>query len=156
MDPLKTSLRCFICLGLGVPRLADPLRDVGTDLLVCDEFGEAGTRLTTVFTLDPLGVGDSGLELWDCSPLFPPSPLSDEVVEPELTPLELWRTRLGGPVLWMECGEECLPPEKWVLSPTPVNPLLILPPRRLALSKHKLDASIDARTLCLLPKRTEI
>ena len=89
MDPLKTSLRCFICLGLGVPRLEDPLRDVGTDLLVCDEFGEEGTRLTTVFTLDPLGVGDSGLELWDCSPLFPPSPLSDEVVEPELTPLEL-------------------------------------------------------------------
>ena len=46
-------------------------------------------RLTTVFTLDVLGVGDSGFGSWLESPLLPLSPLSEDVVEPELTPLEL-------------------------------------------------------------------
>ena len=138
--------------------VVDPASDVGPDLFNCDDEGELeGIRFTTVLTLDALGVGDSGLGSRDWSPLFPLSPLSEEVVEPELTPLELWRTKLGGPVLWTECADECLPEKcNWpVLRPTPVKPLLMLPLRRLALSKHKLDAKIDARTLCLLPKRTK-
>ena len=58
-----------------------------------------------------------------------------EVVEPELMPLELWRTRL---LL------------RW-------GTLARLPsPRRLALSRQRLEARMEARTLCLLPRRTEI
>ena len=155
-EPLNTSFRCFICLGLGGILDADDVMDVGPDLFNWEFDGELeDILLTTVFTLDVLGVGDSGLGSWLESPLFPLSPLSEDVVEPELTPLELWRTKLGGPARCTECGDECLP-EKWLERPTPVKPLLMLPPRRLALSKHKLDAKIDARTLCLLPNRTEM
>ena len=61
-EPLKTSLRCFICLGLGATLDADEVMDVGPDLFNCELEGEfEEIRLTTVFTLDPLGVGDSGL-----------------------------------------------------------------------------------------------
>ena len=151
---MNTSLRCFMCLGLGGILDADDVIEVGPDLFSWDVEPELDEiRLTTVFTLDVLGVGDSGFGSWLESPLLPLSPLSEDVVEPELTPLELWRTKLGGPALCMECGDECRP-EKWLERPTPVKPLLMLPPRRLALSKHKLDAKIDARTLCLLPSRT--
>lgn len=86
MDVLNTSFLCFMCLGLGVDRAdafpveAGPMADPGPDLV------DPGPRLTTVLTLDVLlGVGDPGL----------PSPLSEEVVDPELTPLELCKTRLG-------------------------------------------------------------
>ena len=32
---------------------------------------------------------------------------------------------------------------------------LMLPPRMLALSRQRLEARIEARMLCLLPRRTE-
>jgi hypothetical protein len=50
-----------------------------------------GGLCLTVPLLEQLGVGESGT-------CFVESALSsEEVVEPELTPLELCRTRLGGP-----------------------------------------------------------
>ena len=56
-----------MCLGLGVPLefefTTDPLNDVWPDFVSGDdEFEDGGTRLTTVFTLDELGVGESGFE----------------------------------------------------------------------------------------------
>ena len=60
-DPLNTSLRCFICRGLGVPRLAELVSEVGPDLFNWDvDEEDPGKRFTTVLTLEPLGVGDSG------------------------------------------------------------------------------------------------
>jgi len=99
-------------------------------------------RRTTVLTLeDPEGVGD------DERGFSPPgSPPSLDVVEPELTPLELWRTRLLGE-WWMFLVEV-------VRVLRPHTDLMLPVPRRLALSKHKLDAKMEARTLCLLPNRT--
>ena len=61
-EPLNTSFRCFICLGLGATLDAEEVMDVGPDLFNWEVDGELEEiRLTTVFTLDPLGVGDSGL-----------------------------------------------------------------------------------------------
>ena len=82
-----------MCLGLGVPLefefATDPLSVVGPVFVRGDdEFEDGGTRLTTVFTLDELGVGESGFGS-RCTPFVPASPLSDDVVDPELTPLEL-------------------------------------------------------------------
>ena len=136
---LNTSLRAFKCRGRGgaVDRPAD--EDV-PDAAVC--------RITTVLTLlDPaLGVGLSRPP----PPPPPPSPSSllslEEVVDPELTPLELCKTRL----LWWW----------WMFR---VEPRLLLrhpdlmlpvPVRRLAVSRQRLEARIDALTLCLLPSRT--
>ena len=87
---LNTSFLCFMCLGLGGILEADDVIEVGPDLFSCEFEPELEEiLLTTVFTLDVLGVGDSGFGSWLESPLFPLSPLSEEVVEPELTPLEL-------------------------------------------------------------------
>jgi hypothetical protein len=36
-----------------------------------------------------------------------------------------------------------------------VGTLLMLPPLLLAVSRQMLDAKMEARTLCLLPRRTE-
>ena len=55
------------------------------------EAGPLAQRCLTVPELEQLGVGESG----DC--LEESRLSSEEVVDPELTPLELWRTRLGGP-----------------------------------------------------------
>ena len=66
-----------------------PLSDVGPVFVWGGDEVEGGeTRLTTVFTLDELGVGESGFGSWG-TPFVPASPLSDDVVDPELTPLEL-------------------------------------------------------------------
>ena len=137
---LNTSLRAFKCRGRGgaVDLAVDDVPDAA-EAAVC--------RITTVLTLlDPaLGVGLSR------PPPPPPSPSSlallslEEVVDPELTPLELCRTRL----LWW-----------WMFRVEPRlllrHPDLMLPVvRRLAVSRQRLEAKIDALTLCLLPSRTE-
>ena len=70
----------------------------GTDLLTGlmgtpAEAGPLAHRCLTVPLLEQLGVGE-------CGDVFASSSLllsSDDVVDPELTPLELCRTRLGGP-----------------------------------------------------------
>ena len=54
-----------------------------------------------------------------------------ELPEPELTPLEEWRTKEGGPV-----EEPLTEPSSKVVC-------------------DKEEAKMDARTLCLLPRRTE-
>jgi len=54
-----------------------------------------------------------------------------ELPEPELTPLEEWRTKEGGPV-----EEPLTEPSSNVVC-------------------DKEEAKMDARTLCLLPRRTE-
>ena len=132
MDDLKTSFLCFMCLGLGVA--LDPLPGTWTLIEVPALVVPPGVLRTTVLTLDPLGVGDPGLT----------SPLSLDVVDPELTPLELCKTRLGE--WWMFLVE---------LLRVLKHPDLILPvPLKLALSKHKLEAKMDALTLCLLPNLT--
>ena len=64
IELLKTSFRCFRCLGLGAPLELEfathPLSDVGPVFVWGDDEVEGGeTRLTTVFTLDELGVGTS-------------------------------------------------------------------------------------------------
>ena len=102
-----------------------------------------------MLTLDPpaLGVGLSRPLAWlpegggGACPFWP-LPLSLDVVEPELTPLELWRTRLGE--WWMFLVEPRLLRQ----------PDLMLPVLRLAVSRQRLEASIEALTLCLLPRRT--
>ena len=50
-----------MCRGLGVPRLAELVSEVGPDLFNWDvDEEDPGKRFTTVLTLEPLGVGDSG------------------------------------------------------------------------------------------------
>ena len=62
----------------------------------------------------------------------------------------LWMTKLGGPVKGLRPSDklrpETDPAQEWLL----IDPAS----RRLALSKHKDEAKILARTLCLDPRRT--
>jgi hypothetical protein len=83
-----------------------------------------------------------------------------EEVDPELTPDELWITRLGGPPMrskGLRPSERLLPEAEWAVITDPAQEWLLMEPvLRLALSKQREDAKILARTLCLLPSRTEI
>eukprot|EP00095_Tigriopus_kingsejongensis_P012098 snap_masked-scaffold747_size103044-processed-gene-0.3 protein:Tk12098 transcript:snap_masked-scaffold747_size103044-processed-gene-0.3-mRNA-1 annotation:"dehydrodolichyl diphosphate synthase isoform x2" len=114
--------RCLRCLGRMVPLGPRPIT-----------FGS--TRFT-VPLLKLLGVGDS-----DLSSLLAVSELS---AEPELTPLELWITILGGPVFSLGWGRDLRTSETMLPGPL-ILPILL--PAKLALSKQRLEAKIEARTL---------
>ena len=161
---LKTSFRCFKCRG----RTSWPPPD---DLT---EFSELLLLLLTLLTLLPmtellalllglrLTVPWLELELGVglCGPAFLSSLLAvSEEVDPELTPDELWITKLGGPpppLMGLRPSERLRRPDReWAITEPAQEWLLIEPPLRLALSKHSEEAKMLALTLCLLPSRTE-
>ena len=165
--PLKTSFLCFkwrgrtwplVPLGPLPPAGVDPGAAPNTVELAAEELMTElaplwGLRLTVPWLELELGVG-----LWGpWGPAFLSSlEAVSEDVDPELTPEELWMTRLGGPPLsGLRPSERLRPVSEWAITDPAIEWLLIEPARRLALSRHKEEAKILARTLCLLPSRTE-